>query len=268
MAKPRRNEDEGVSLFPFMSILACLIGILTLMISVSMTANQAKQGLSQEELDRAKENDKLKREMVKIQEDIEALKEKSKTENASALDLQKLQNQQKKLKKTLDQLEKPDEDKAQLEQKIKMMRLETAAIQKEQPTLEKRIAELKAELEKRKIQPKPKESVQISPGGSMRALQGKLRFVECSSTGIVIREKNKEPITISTAAIAESVEFAEFCTRTASIKDGQVVFLLRKAGQGSYRWAAGVAQTTYGLNVGKLPIPNDGEIDLSLFDKR
>ena len=75
MAKPRRNEDEGVSLFPFMSILACLIGILTLMISVSMTANQQKQGLTQEEVVRAKQNDQLKRKMAKIQVDVDALKE-------------------------------------------------------------------------------------------------------------------------------------------------------------------------------------------------
>ena len=92
--------------------------------------------------------------------------------------------------------------------------------------------------------------------------------MECNSTGIVIREKDKEPVTISTAAIAESVEFAEFCSKAATIKDTQIVFLMRKAGNASYRWAAGIAQTTYGLNVGKLPIPNDGEIDLSLFYKR
>ena len=57
-------------------------------------------------------------------------------------------------------------------------------------------------------------------------------------------------------------------SKAATIKDGQIVFLMRKAGNASYRWAAGIAQTTYGLNVGKLPIPNDGEIDLSLFYKR
>ena len=34
MGKRQSNDDEGVDLFPFMSILACLIGILTLMISV------------------------------------------------------------------------------------------------------------------------------------------------------------------------------------------------------------------------------------------
>ncbi len=45
MAKRRNNSGEGVSLFPFMSILACLIGILTLMISVSMQLKQIDQAI-------------------------------------------------------------------------------------------------------------------------------------------------------------------------------------------------------------------------------
>ena len=45
----RAKEEAQVSLFPFMSILACLIGILTLMISVSMQINQKQIGQSEEE---------------------------------------------------------------------------------------------------------------------------------------------------------------------------------------------------------------------------
>jgi len=41
MAK-QKQEEAGVSLFPFMSILVCLIGGLTLMISI-LTISQAGQ---------------------------------------------------------------------------------------------------------------------------------------------------------------------------------------------------------------------------------
>jgi hypothetical protein len=46
-----------------------------------------------------------------------------------------------------------------------------------------------------------------------------------------------------------------------------VLFLIRKAGQEAFRWAAASAELKYRLPTGKLPLPNDGEIDLSLFRK-
>ena len=44
-----------------------------------------------------------------------------------------------------------------------------------------------------------------------------------------------------------------------------ILFLVRKSGKKSYDWAAGIAETKYRVAHGKLPIPNDGKIDLSLF---
>ena len=44
-----------------------------------------------------------------------------------------------------------------------------------------------------------------------------------------------------------------------------VLFLIRKSGNEAYLWAAGLAETKFKVTTGKLPIPNDGEIDLSLF---
>ena len=49
MGRRNDSDDEGVSLFPFMSILACLIGILTLMISVvSAVKEMDRDKLTQE----------------------------------------------------------------------------------------------------------------------------------------------------------------------------------------------------------------------------
>ena len=62
MAKRRNNNEEAVSLFPFMSILACLIGILTLMISLSMQMKQNEtQGSTEQEKALAQENRDLKK---------------------------------------------------------------------------------------------------------------------------------------------------------------------------------------------------------------
>lgn len=262
----KKRDEEGVSLFPFMSILACLIGILTLMISVSMAAKQQKEGLTQEEFERAKENDRLKKQVAQMAAEIKKIEQSSTKEQAAAIELRKLVLQQNTLADKLKQMEVPEENKdAELQQIIEMMKKETQSIREEQPVFQKRIEELRAELEKRKIQPKPAESVKIKPGGSAKALGRKLMFVECNSTGIVIRDPGKDPVIISTAAIKDSVEYAEFCHRASEVRGGQVLFLMRKAGFDAYRWAAGIAEANYELTTGKLPIPNDGEIDLSLF---
>ena len=48
--KPLIATRRGaVSLFPFMSILASLIGILTLLIGLSMAVNQKKEGMTEED---------------------------------------------------------------------------------------------------------------------------------------------------------------------------------------------------------------------------
>ena len=44
-----------------------------------------------------------------------------------------------------------------------------------------------------------------------------------------------------------------------------VLYLVRKSGNDCYLWGAGWAETKSRLNTGKLPMPNDGKIDLSLF---
>ena len=54
--KPLIATRRGaVSLFPFMSILASLIGILTLLIGLSMAVNQKKEGMTEEDVKRAQE---------------------------------------------------------------------------------------------------------------------------------------------------------------------------------------------------------------------
>jgi hypothetical protein len=41
---------------------------------------------------------------------------------------------------------------------------------------------------------------------------------------------------------------------------------VRKAGNENYLWAAGYAESKFRVRTGKLPMPNDGKIDLSLFN--
>jgi len=259
----RRQAEERVSLFPFMSILACLIGILTMMIAVSVIVNQRKAGMAEEDFQRATENRQMEAQIARKKEEIAELEEK----NQAAAELAKLQDRIIRLRDTLDELAKaaPDEGDEELQRMLEMLVEETRRLRREQPSLEKRVEQLKAELAKLEKQPEPRESVKITPGGFGARPPRNLFFVECNSTGVILRGPEGETV-ISTAALRESIEFREFCARAKKAPDSMVLFLVRRAGNDSYNWAAGLAESLFEVRHGKLPVPNEGEIDLSLFN--
>jgi hypothetical protein len=83
----------------------------------------------------------------------------------------------------------------------------------------------------------------------------------------VIRDKGSARITVSTAAIPTNSKFAQFCNKVKGTRDSMILFLVRRAGNPSYLWAAGLAETKFDVKNSKLPVPRDGEIDLSRFTR-
>ena len=271
MPKRRSSDEDGVSLFPFMSILACLIGILTLMISVmSQLKELDREKLSQEEYDRAITYRDLKIEIEQLRKLLAEIDIKIEKEKSSLSELQKLEDLRVVLKQKLDELQKAEDPKksdAELQKIAENLRIEIKALKSERPALVKQLDQLKEELKKRKVPPKPVDSVVVRPGGvGSRAAQN-LFFVECNATGIVLLEKGAEPVTVSKASITASEDYNKFLDKVKRTRDSMVLYLVRKAGNESYQWAAGWAETQFRLNTGKLPLPNDGKIDLSLFYK-
>ncbi len=252
-----------------MSILACLIGILTLMISVSMQVKQMEDaGRTEEEKVRAIESRELTKQSKELEAQIAKIQKNLERDKATSAQLEKLEERKIILKTKIAEAAKdPEKTDKQLQKIIELMREEVAALKKERPPLSKRRDELKAELALRKNPPKKVESVQIRPGGTGVRAASRLFFVECNSTGIILLTGDGAPKTISLAAISKSSVYNAFLDEVKSTRDSMVLFLIRKSGTNSYRWAAGWAESKYEVLTGKLPAPNDGKIDLSLFQK-
>ncbi len=252
-----------------MSILACLIGILTLMISVSMQVQQMEtEGKTEEELARATTNRDLKKKAIKKEQEIKKLEEQLKKDHSTVAELQKIKDKRIALTMELKDLKKatdPEKSDAALQKILENLKKEIVALKQERPPLSKRFKELLAELKARKEAPKPKESVVVRPRGIGQRGAKNIFFIECNSTGIVIMTKGKPSKPISTAAIATSGAYNKHLDSVKKTRDSMVLFLVRKSGRTSYRWAAGIAETKYKVTTGKLPIPNDGKIDLTLF---
>lgn len=254
-----------------MSILACLIGILTLMISVMMQVQQMeKNGRTEEEMARATKNRDLQIQAKELEKKIAELDEKLKKDKSTVSAMAKIKEAKIVLENKLKELEKAKDPKmtdAQLQKQVENMKKEVEALKKERPPLAKRLEELQAELKKRKEMPKPKESVVVQPRGVGQGGARNLFFVECNSTGIVLRDAKDGEKKLSTAAIKTSGVYAKYLDRVKKTEDSMVLFLIRKSGNEAFRWAAATAELKYKLPTGKLPIPNDGKIDLSLFKR-
>jgi seryl-tRNA synthetase len=264
MAKRRGNNDEPVSLFPFMSILACLIGILTLMISVSMQAKQMNEASSSDQ-DKALaiQNRDLKRKASSIEAEIRKADEQLKTQNSASHQIAQLRDNQSSLREKLKKLSQSQPTSEQdINKTIEELRAQMAALKAERPALTQKVQDLTKEVNLRKNPPKKTESVQVRPGTRVAA---RLFFVECNEQGIIILGDNDKNTTIPTNAIANSPEFKSFLENAKGTRDSIVLFLIRNTGAAAYAWAAGIAETKFEVRVGKLPMPNDGKIDLSVF---
>lgn len=251
-----------------MSILACLIGILTLMISVMMQVKQMeREGRTKEEMDRALAYQDLTKKAELLKEETAKLEERLEKEKATAVQMAKLEERKIVLRMTLEGVEKKESDEesvAALQKLVENMKREIAALQRERPPLERRLENLRAEVEEAE-ELKPKESVVIRPGGIGSRTAKNLFFVECTSTGIVLRSGPAEGTAISTATIGTNETYNQLLDAVKRTRDSMVLFLIRKGGNDAYLWAASFAETRYEVTTGKLPIPNEGDIDLSLF---
>ena len=267
---PKRNRKKlEVSLFPFLSILACVIGTLTLLITAMALGQMDNDTVANAEAHQRVQDD-IKRELELI-EKIKALIKKA--EEAAGDTMKKLADARVKLEELL--LEKEslmdpgDEEGAEKKPPVEIPKVDgekhkarMAQIQKEIVQQETLIAELAAELKKRGG-PVREAEVIIQPSGSGSDLEP--TFVECTAAGIVLLEADP-PKHIRGADLANDEDFRVLLENVAIRPKATVIFLVRDDGLPTYFAASGVARSRFARN-GKLPVIGQGNIDLSMFKK-
>jgi len=263
--RPRRRERQTVSLFPFLTILACVIGVLTLMITALALGQM---------------NTRSKDEAIARAEAWLALGKRLKTARAKASDL-------------ADRIAQAESRQSSLARALRAARAERDRLQKrlaegrdlqaalaellaKAKGLEQRIKDLEAQLAERRrlIQPLeqqlkdrknvPESEVVIRPGGTGKAANMNPTFVEVAATGIVIRDGEKQH-RVTAADIGKDDAFTKVCEQVAKDRDGIIIFLIRSDGYGTWGRARGIARRR-GALTGKLPVIGQGHIDLRLFE--
>jgi uncharacterized protein YlxW (UPF0749 family) len=275
MAQARTRSDPEISLFPFLSILVCLIGALVLLIVIlTMVQSMMADGRSIEEVVRAREADKLRRELTVITKELDEFKKEVDPARKVIKELEEKKERfvllRRRLSTSAEDKKKLDQQLADLQKKLEDAITQIEQMQKEQPAIKAAIAKLKAEIAARKlnINAKPKLIVQQTGSGSAGA-DTKLHFVECNASGIVVHRQEGEPLRITSGSIGTDPAYNEFLREIAADPKNMVLFLLRDDGLGSYNRAAGWADSNFStLRTGKLPLPGQGEVDLSQFKPR
>ncbi len=103
MARRRRSAGPQVSLFPFLSILACLIGALTILI-VALSIHEILQGRKDETVARAEDYVALERGVREREERIARRQEELQRTNAALVEMSDLQPRIAKVRQDLKKL--------------------------------------------------------------------------------------------------------------------------------------------------------------------
>jgi cell division protein FtsB len=261
MARRRKSGAPEISLFPFLSILACVIGTLTLMITAlalgQMDNPMVEEVAKHESLEKLVAENQATAEQLR--KDIDQAIAESEEKNG---DLTALRSQFDRLEQEAERLRNlppPKADMPKVDTLAHKQRI--AALQQEIATLESRIEGLTKQLEDLKIP--PEAVVRIQPGGTGVGLNP--TFVECAATRLVVFEGDK-PHMVRRADIRTDAKFLELLTRIADSEKDTLVFLVRDDAVSTYIAARTVATEKYARN-GKLPVIGQGKIDLSLFKK-
>jgi len=276
MAQRRASSGGEVSLFPFLSILACLIGALVLIISALVAAQAGKtEGRTAEEIERAQDHQRMIKEIEERKKLEVVVKEKLAALEKLQQEIEEKEQRFLKLRKLLDTskdvMEQNKEIAASLQKELDDLLTEIDGLKKQQEESKKMIAELMAEIKKREVPPDKKiPPVVVQPSGSGMPESTKVYFVECATGALKIMDgwgEGDYRLSATAEVVVADVAYNHFLTEVAKNPNSLILYLIRDDGQGAFNNGAGRAEGDYKIRIGKLPIPGRGVLDLALFDK-
>lgn len=275
MAKRRASSGDEVSLFPFLSILACLIGALIMIIVVMCVAQtQKNDGRTPEEVQRAKEHQAMLKELAQRKELVKTVKElldKLKPLQVEQKDKEERLAKLRKLLSSSSDIQAQNKEMSQaLIKELDNLLLEIEGLKTQMVETRAEIDKLLAELKKREI-PKDKKPppVVVQPSGSGTS-NDKLYFIEASGPRLsfMLGDK-KETVAATEQTIIASAPLNYFLMEISKNRNNaQLVFLMRDDGTTAYTRGGGWAQGKYGLKISRLLLPGQGDIDTKLFGER
>ena len=273
MARRGQDESASVNLFPFLSILICIIGCLTLIIVViNLIAMSKGEGKTPEEVERAREYMLVKKEKEDQQKELDKLR--IDIENLIQENKNIIQDRDKLvlLKEMLDNQEEIDQSREELIAKFNLLSRTNKQLVSDEVVLQEEIKKKEEEIAKRKLPPVP-AALRVRPSGSSSST--KPFFAEVSDTSVYIhRSLSEDPAVIPVASLNQDENFIKLLKEIASANNHRLIFLVRGT-DGSVntlnraRAVVNAFNQSNGCEIipGRLPLPGEGRVDLNMFAK-
>ncbi len=262
MARVRSTSAaNSISLFPFLSILACVIGSLTLIIS-ALSIAQIAVGREDADVARAEDYVALENEVEKDRAELEKLREETALENKELAGLRKLQAEAAAMRKELGELEKTRAERAKLATQAKAVAVEIANLAAGGSSLSEQIAAMEKKRIALEDEAGAERRVQILPSRGISRIAPS--FVEVAKDGLVLHTRSAS-IKVERGKIATDPNLKKLVAATQRAERGTLVLLLRPDGYSTYSTFRGVARSK-GWPYAKLPLITTGPIDLKLFN--
>ena len=195
----KKKADLEVSLFPFLSILACVIGILTLMITAIVIAQIDPEAVN-EKIETALEDDEefqkkilaRKQEIEKLRQEIESIKE----DPLKKIDPNRKGQLQQEIAKVMAQTKQANQDQKQSQALLG----EVVKIKAEMAEMLKELEQAEEEWELMK-DPDKFATMVVKQSGTGAGGDLEPRFIECSKEGIRVYDEKGESYEIPTPKI-------------------------------------------------------------------
>lgn len=251
MARARRRNRTEPSLFPFLSILACVIGALALLITSQAVGQIAAPAV---------DVDRYEGLEARIERDRQALAGlRTLAEEVAALEaeISEARAEQQRLEAELG----PDiSTGAPLRARLEEIGSRNSALERELELLAEGARERASELEAREA--RPEAAVRVRPSGSGKGLSP--YFVECRRQGLRLHTQT-HTIDVPAHRISTSAEFRRFVRSVAQRDKATVIFLIRPGGVAAREVALRSIREAR-LRTAEIPVPGDGPLDLSAFE--
>lgn len=258
MAERRKRAELPGTLFPFLSVLACVIGTLTLLIA-TVAISSVGTGL----LDIAR-LEALKEDRATAEAELASL-EDSMVKARVALAAMSAQRSE------LDKLGVLDLPTAAERERVARLRIEAERLRRDLVAARSERARLSTSLARAKAEFEAQESatdlrpIQLRPSGSGRDL--KPFFIECGSNGLVLHRRGEAlPLSMDRGEGIGDAPYVVFLRRVRATPGASVVFMLRPDAVPVCLRAENMAEGI-GVRLGRLPLPGQGQIDFSLVEE-
>jgi len=248
VARRRRKHRPEPSLFPFLSILACVIGALALLITTQAVGQIAEEPVDVDRYEALAEQIERDRQEVESLQTLAADVATLRAELAAARAAQ------------LAQQSAGEAEATPLRERLQAAGSRHSALQRELDQLaeaaRKRASELDA-LRGRKEAP-----VRVRPSGSGYGLFP--QFIECRREGLRLYTA-AGPVDVPAHGISTSAAFRNFVRGVSQRENASVIFLIRPGGV-PLREIALKSIREVRVRTAEIPVPGDGPLDLSAFE--